>query len=136
MCLEILGRILFHRPTNLTDQDNTLSTRIGKQYFDNIDMLSTGERITADTDSEGLSQASKCSLTVLSQQPTLADSPRSGSLDRFVRQSAHLGQHLALCLWDLSATHVPDRETTPVSKSAQACAAYGNVLPILPCLKI
>ena len=55
--LKVLGSLLLHATTNLTNEDNTLGTGVLKEQFYHIDMLRAGEGVTADTDDERLAKS-------------------------------------------------------------------------------
>lgn len=52
---ELCG-VFLHGSTDLTDQDDSLGLGVREEDFDNVDVLSSREGVTTDTDCEGLTQ--------------------------------------------------------------------------------
>lgn len=53
----VLGGIFLHGASDLTDQDDTLSLGIREEDLDDVNVLGAGERVSSDSDREGLSEA-------------------------------------------------------------------------------
>jgi len=99
--LDVFGGILFHGTTDFTDQNDTFSLGVRKEDLDDIEMLSTRERVSSDSNGQGLTKTGESRLATVSVLSQLKD-----SLDRFVCEPK--GQ------LSLVATHVPDRDTIPM----------------------
>lgn len=54
--LEELGRVLLHRSTDLTNDDDTLSSRVVEQDSEGVDVGGSGERVSSDTNDERLTE--------------------------------------------------------------------------------
>lgn len=98
MLLEVGSGLLLHGTTNFADEDDTLCTGVGKENLDDVDVLGTGEGVTANTNGEGLTETSE-----------------RGLVNGLVSQAAVEGQFWAAKVLDkLMSTYVPDLETTPI----------------------
>lgn len=60
--LEVGSGLLLHGTTNFADEDDTFRTGVGKEDLDNVDVLGTGEGVTANTNGEGLTKTSESGL--------------------------------------------------------------------------
>jgi len=59
---EVLGSLLLHRATNLTDEDDTLGLGVVEEDLDDVNVLGAGEGVTANADGEGLAEAGEGGL--------------------------------------------------------------------------
>lgn len=57
VALEEIGGILLGRATNLTDHDDSVSLGVLEEDLETVDEVGAGERVTADTDDERLTEA-------------------------------------------------------------------------------
>lgn len=53
---EVLGGVLLHGATDLTDEDDTFGLVVVEQELDKVEGGGTGEGVTSDTDTEGLAE--------------------------------------------------------------------------------
>lgn len=109
--LEVGSGLLLHGTTNFADEDDTFRTGVGKENLDNVDVLGTGEGVTANTNGEGLTKTSK-----------------SGLVNGLVSQAAVGGQFWGEALDKLMSTYVPDLETTPILPWRKI---WPGIIPIL-----
>lgn len=115
--LEVLCGLFLHGSTNLSNEHDTLGPWVRQEDFDDVDVLRSGEWVTANTHSEGLSKANKRGLArVSSELQTL------NLLDSLVCETTESAKVV-----DVS-THVPDRETTPILPCLKMCP---GMIPIL-----
>ena len=66
--LEVFCGILFHRATNLADEDDTFRAGVFKEDLDDVDVLCAGEGVAANTDGEGLAETGEGGLAVCQLQ--------------------------------------------------------------------
>jgi hypothetical protein len=54
--LQVLGRVLLHRATDLANEYNTLSLGVVEEQLDDVDVLRAGEWVTTDTNAQALAK--------------------------------------------------------------------------------